>query len=124
MASTRVAHTEFYINGEYKGLYINVEHINDDFLKLRFGNDQGNLYKCGWPADLHYISDNPNDYKMENNGERVYELKTKKQREVGTLRDRFGFLFWLWWLGFQQGVPARRPRHTEHRKKSTAKDCN
>ncbi len=76
LPSTRVAHTEFYINDVYKGLYINVEHINDDFLKLRYGNDGGNLFKCLWPANLQYISSNPEDYKLESGGRRVYELKT------------------------------------------------
>jgi len=76
LPSTRVAHTEFYINDVYKGLYINVEHINDDFLKLRYDNDNGNLYKCLWPANLQYISSNPEDYKLESGGRRVYELKT------------------------------------------------
>lgn len=75
LPSTRTAHTEFYINNEYKGLYINVEHINDDFLKLRFGNKDGNLYKCLWPANLNYISTNPDDYKFESNGRRTYDLK-------------------------------------------------
>lgn len=81
LPSTRVSHTEFYINDEYKGLYINVEHINDDFLMLRYGNNGGNLYKCGWPANLHYISSNPDDYKIESNGKRVYELKTNETED-------------------------------------------
>lgn len=75
LPSTRVAHSEFYINNEYKGLYINVEHINDDFLKLRYGNKNGNLYKCLWPANLNYISTNSEDYKFESNGRRTYDLK-------------------------------------------------
>jgi len=81
MPSTRTSHTEFYINGEYKGLYINVEHINDDFLTLRYGNNGGNLYKCLWPANLNYISSNPNDYKLEDNGRRVYDLKTNEEED-------------------------------------------
>lgn len=81
MPSTRTSHTEFYINGEYKGLYINVEHINDDFLVLRYGNNGGNLYKCLWPADLHYISSNPDDYKLLAGDRRVYELKTNEEED-------------------------------------------
>lgn len=76
---SRVAHTELYINGVYRGLYINVEHINDDWLGLRFGNSSGNLYKCTWPANLRYISQNPNDYKLlRSDSTRVYELKTNE----------------------------------------------
>ena len=81
MPSSRVAHTEFYVNDEYKGLYINVEHINDDFLELRYGNNGGNLYKCLWPADLNYISSNPDDYKLMEGDRRVYELKTNEDED-------------------------------------------
>jgi len=75
LPSTRVAFTEFYINQVYYGIYINVEHINDDFLELRYGNSNGNLYKCLWPANLQFISTDPEDYKMESDGRRVYDLK-------------------------------------------------
>ena len=81
MPSTRTSHTEFYVNDEYKGLYINVEHINDDFLELRYGNNGGNLYKCLWPANLHYISSNPDDYKLMEGDRRVYELKTNEEED-------------------------------------------
>jgi spore coat protein H len=79
IASSRCVHSELYINGEYKGLYINTEHINNDWLSHRFGNNTGNLYKCTYPANLQFISTNPSDYKLtKNNGERVYELKTNE----------------------------------------------
>ncbi len=72
----RSGHAELYINDEYKGLYINVEHIDEEFVNLRFGNNDGNLYKCLWPADMRYISANADDYKFEQSGRRAYELKT------------------------------------------------
>ena len=79
---SRVAHAELYINGVYHGVYINLEHINDDWLGLRFGNSTGNLYKCTYPANLQYISNNPNDYKLiKSNGERIYELKTNESQD-------------------------------------------
>jgi len=79
---SRVAHTELYINGVYYGLYINVEHINNDWLGLRFGNNSGNLYKCTYPATLRYISNNSNDYKFTNgDGIRIYELKTNESAD-------------------------------------------
>ncbi len=82
MPVSRSSHTELYINGVYKGLYINIEHLNDDWLGLRFGNSNGNLYKCTWPANLNFISTNPNDYKLLNgNGTRVYELKTNETQD-------------------------------------------
>ncbi len=38
----------------------------------------GNLYKCTYPADLDYISNNPDDYKFALWGTRHYELKTNE----------------------------------------------
>lgn len=79
---SRVNHTELYVNNRYRGVYINVEHINDDWLALRYGNNSGNLYKCVWPADLDFISNNPDDYKFtRNDGRRAYELKTNEQQD-------------------------------------------
>lgn len=72
----RANHVELYINDEYWGLYINVEHIDEEFVQLRFGEELGNLYKCLWPADLEYLGSNPNLYKMEFDGRRAYDLKT------------------------------------------------
>lgn len=71
----RSSHIELYINGEYKGLYINVEHVDEEFVESRFGNKNGNLYKCLWPASLEYISDNPDDYKFTSGERRAYDLK-------------------------------------------------
>ncbi len=73
LISSRSSFIKLYINGEYKGVYLNVEHIDDEFIQKRFiGNDQGNLYKCTWGADLKYIGSNPSSYFG------AYELKTNK----------------------------------------------
>lgn len=72
----RSNHVELYINGHYKGLYINVEHIDEQFVKSRFGNNDGNLYKCLWPADMVYRGADPNLYKFQTVGRRDYALKT------------------------------------------------
>lgn len=76
---SRANHVELYINGEYRGLYINVEHIDERFVKERFSSHEGNLYKCLWPADLNYLGDDPNLYKNTSNGRRAYELKTNTE---------------------------------------------
>ncbi len=90
IASSRCVHSELYINGDYKGLYINTEHINNDWLSHRFGNNTGNLYKCTYPANLRFVSNNPNDYKLtKNNGERVYELKTNEDVDDYTKLAQF-----------------------------------
>ncbi|MBN1198531.1 MAG: CotH kinase family protein [Bacteroidales bacterium] len=74
----RSNHVEVYINNSYYGLYIQVEHIDEEFVLNRFGNNDGNLYKCLWPADLVYLGPDPDLYKLELNGRRVYELKTNE----------------------------------------------
>ena len=74
---------EFYINGEYKGLYLNVEHIDDEFVQHRFGSDAGNLYKNLYPADLAYRGSNPDAYTFSPSwtDRRTYELKTNTQED-------------------------------------------
>ncbi|NNE29098.1 MAG: T9SS type A sorting domain-containing protein [Saprospiraceae bacterium] len=73
--ASRSNHVRLYINSQYYGLYINVEHIDEEFVQLRYGGN-GNLYKCLWPATLEYLGSNPDLYKLESGDRRVYELKT------------------------------------------------
>lgn len=69
---SRVSFVRLYINGDYRGLYLNLEHIDDEFLQKRFVNDDGgNLYKCFWGSDLTYSGNNPAAYDS-------YELKTNE----------------------------------------------
>ena len=64
LPGARSNHVRVYINNNYYGLYINVEHIDEEFVKSRFGNNDGNLFKCLWPADLDYLGSNPENYKL------------------------------------------------------------
>ena len=64
----RSSHVQLYINGEYYGLYANVEHIDEEFAQTRFGNKDGNLFKCLWPADMDYLGSDPNLYKLSSGG--------------------------------------------------------
>ena len=77
----RSNHVEVYINGDYYGLYINVEHIDEEFIKSRFKYNDGNLYKCLYPANLNYLGDDPNLYKLEAGDRRVYELKINDEAD-------------------------------------------
>ena len=74
----RSSHVELYINGAYFGLYANVEHIDEEFVQTRFGNNDGNLFKCTWPADMDYLGSDADLYKLTSEGKRVYELKTNE----------------------------------------------
>lgn len=77
IAAARTSYTRLYINNEYRGVYLNVEHIDEEMASTYFdGQGDGNLYKCTYPADLDYISSNPDDYKFALWGTRHYELKT------------------------------------------------
>ena len=78
-AASRAAHTAIYINGEYYGLYISVEHIDDEFLEDNFSDDSGNLWKCLFPADLQYLGDNPDAYKYFSGDRQPYELTTNEE---------------------------------------------
>ena len=42
MVAPRANHIEVYINDNYYGLYISVEHIDDSFLSKNFSDDTGN----------------------------------------------------------------------------------
>lgn len=78
IVGSRSNHIQLYINDEYYGLYINVEHIDDIFVESHYGGE-GNLYKCLYPADLHYRGDDPDLYKeAESWGAKAYDLKTNQ----------------------------------------------
>jgi hypothetical protein len=77
----RSNHVKLYINQEYYGLYMNVEHIDNEFVEDRFGTDAGNLYKSLYPSDLTYLGEDPDDYKKELHGRRIYELKTNEETD-------------------------------------------
>ncbi|MBL7135844.1 MAG: CotH kinase family protein [Candidatus Marinimicrobia bacterium] len=76
MTASRAAHAAVYINNEYYGLYILVEHIDDEFLQDNYSDDSGNLWKCLWPADLTYRGPDPEDYHPYYDDYRPYDLKT------------------------------------------------
>lgn len=83
--SMRTNLISLYINGVYMGLYSNTEYINKTFIESRFGNKDGNLYKCTWPADLVWKDGNQQTYKDIINvsplNERAYELKTNESAD-------------------------------------------
>ena len=78
MKSSRAAHAKVYINGDYYGLYVSVEHIDDTFISRNYNNENGNLWKCLWPADLTYRGNNSEDYYPYFDEKRPYELKTNR----------------------------------------------
>ncbi|MCB2206787.1 MAG: CotH kinase family protein [Bacteroidetes bacterium] len=77
----RANHVRVYINNEYYGLYISVEHIDEEFIKTRFTYNDGNLYKCLYPANLNYLGSDPDLYKLGEGDRRVYELKINEETD-------------------------------------------
>ncbi|MBK8698649.1 MAG: CotH kinase family protein [Saprospiraceae bacterium] len=72
----RANHVAVYINNEYRGLYINVEHIDNDYFEARNTDDTGQLFKCLYGADFVYKGNNfsnynKNVYSPENNQDAV-----------------------------------------------------
>jgi len=80
LPTCRTSHVALYANGNYMGLYLNVEHIDEEWVKKRYGPKEGNLYKCLWPADLQFLGYDEEDYQVMAGDHRVYDLKTNQQR--------------------------------------------
>lgn len=77
--ASRASHAAVYINNKYYGLYVSVEHVDDEFLSKNFPDDTGNLWKCLYGADLRYLGSNQQLYKdVNNNGIPSYELKSNE----------------------------------------------
>lgn len=78
--ASRANYVRLYINDKYFGLYMNVEHVDDEFVQKRFGNQNGNLYKCLYPADLIFLGADQQPYKKFFGGRQAYELMTNKDK--------------------------------------------
>lgn len=80
MPNRRGAFVKLYLNDEYRGLYTNLEEIDKAWLERVYGDDEGNLYKCTWPADLAYLGTDPAPYKaiLNNPASRAYDLVTNE----------------------------------------------
>ncbi len=86
--ASRVSHVRFYLNGEYRGLYLHVEEVDEAFLERRFGSPSGNLYKCQYvnrnaSADLVYRQ--AEDYETLGDADKpVYELTSDRRSDSFT----------------------------------------
>ncbi|MDF1575132.1 MAG: CotH kinase family protein [Bacteroidales bacterium] len=76
---SRSNHVLLYINNDFFGIYLNTEHIDERFTKSRFDNNDGNLYRNLWPADLAYLGASPEVYKYEYDGRRAYALRKNEK---------------------------------------------
>ncbi len=71
--ASRTSFSKVYFNGEYWGVYQNVEQIDKVFLKQNFGNGKGNLFKNkGW-SHFEWYGTDPDSYHPP------FELKTNEE---------------------------------------------
>lgn len=73
LPASRTSYIKLFINNEYKGLYLNVEHIDELFTDKRFSEGDGNLYKCTYLANLQFEGTSNTNYQIG-----AYELKTNE----------------------------------------------
>ena len=69
--AARTSFALVFMNGEFMGVYQNVENIDDEFVDRRFGNEDGTLFKCTWGATLETTNE------IYNND--LYEIKTNEE---------------------------------------------
>jgi hypothetical protein len=83
MPPRRCNFVKLYINGEYRGLYTNMEEVDKRWLARHFAENDGNLYKCTYPADLAYLGDDQAVYKdiFNNPDARAYDLVTNESAD-------------------------------------------
>ncbi len=72
IAAPRATFARLYLNGEFWGLYSVVEDIGKTFLKQRFDNNDGNLFKGDPHGTLQWKGSQQNNYIGD------YELKTNE----------------------------------------------
>lgn len=82
IAAARTAYVNLYINDEFRGVYLNVEHIDENFASDYFdAQGNGNLYKCSYPANLDYLGSDPAIYQEPTSwGAIAYELQTNREQ--------------------------------------------
>lgn len=79
IAAPRTSYAALYLNNQYIGVYQMTEPINEIFCRTHIDNQgDGNLFKCTYPATLEFLGTDPDLYKFEMWGRRMYELKNNQ----------------------------------------------
>ncbi len=87
LPASRINHVRLYLNGNYYGIQVNVEHIDEEFILSRFGENEGAFFKCLFPADLKFRGKNGEDYQHKLGRRPVYELKRGEKRSYELLAN-------------------------------------
>jgi CotH kinase protein/Lamin Tail Domain len=59
MHAPRASYVKVWINGDYKGLYVNTEDVGNEFLDAHFGESEGACFKCD-PVSIDVFTGNSN----------------------------------------------------------------
>jgi len=82
MPPRRSSFVKLYINGSYFGLYTNIEEYDKAWLNRVYDENDGNFFKCTYPADLVYLGPDQQTYKdiinSPETGDRAYDLQTNE----------------------------------------------
>jgi hypothetical protein len=85
MPERRTNFVKLFINQTYYGLYTNLEEFDKDWLLRVYGDKNGNLYKCTYPADLVFHGSGQHYYKnigsASSTGGRAYDLQTNETED-------------------------------------------
>jgi CotH kinase protein/Secretion system C-terminal sorting domain len=83
MPPRRAAFVKLFINDTYRGVYTNIEEIDKSWLDRVYDDNDGNLYKCTWPANLGFLGFDQKPYKdLKNNpSTRAYDLVTNETED-------------------------------------------
>lgn len=90
----RTTFVRLRINGTYSGVYLMVENIDDGFLKSRFSDKKGTLFKEAWPSarqDITYIDKNY-----------LQKVRRTNKQEIDDFSSIYGFTYALLASGDEQ----------------------
>ena len=85
--SHRANYAGLYLNGEFHGIYVNVERIDESFVEQFLPDRKGSLFKVdlgGSGSNLQFVGDDPDEYR------KVFELKSKTA--AGDLKELVAFI--------------------------------
>lgn len=96
------------VNGEYFGLYSNLEHVDHEFLERNFPDPDGNLYKAGWEKTTNESDPDRSDIQAFWNADTPAELDAVADLDealvewsaeaVSPARDNFWIYGWNYFL--------------------------
>jgi spore coat protein CotH len=77
-----VTFAKLTINGEYYGLYLAIEGIDDSFLKRSFGDNDGNLYEA--EKGSAFVDDDTSTFSLENGDDTSFSRLTSLYNALNT----------------------------------------